>query len=72
MECHAIIIAYSRKKFPNEVLNLYHQMILKGVRIDNNNLTFMAALKTCTGLLDLKMGEEIWCRAMDCGFELTR
>ena len=70
MECHAIIIAYSRKKFPNEVLNLYHQMILKGVRTDKDNLTFMVALKACTRLLDLKTGEEIWCRAMDCGFEL--
>uniref|UniRef100_A0A7N2MJL1 DYW domain-containing protein n=1 Tax=Quercus lobata TaxID=97700 RepID=A0A7N2MJL1_QUELO len=70
MECHAIIIAYSRKKFPDEVLNLYHQMILKGVRTDKDNLTFMVALKACTRLLDLKTGEEIWCRAMDCGFEL--
>ena len=30
----------------------------------------MVALKACTRLLDLKTGEEIWCRAMDCGFEL--
>ncbi|XP_075650246.1 pentatricopeptide repeat-containing protein At2g27610-like [Castanea sativa] len=42
---NAMIIAYSRQKYPDEVLNLYHQMILKGVRTDNDNLTFMAALK---------------------------
>ena len=30
----------------------------------------MVALKACTRLLDLKTGDEIWCRAMDCGFEL--
>ncbi|KAK9992859.1 hypothetical protein SO802_022562 [Lithocarpus litseifolius] len=67
---NAMIIAYSRKVYLDEVLNLYHQMILKGVRTDNDNLTFMVALKACTRLLDLKKGEEIWSRAMDCRFEL--
>ena len=65
--CNAMIIAYSRKEYPVEVLNLYRQMILEGVRPDSS--TFTVALKACTRLLDLKTGEEIWCRAMDCGFE---
>ena len=64
---NAMIIAYSRIEYPVEVLNLYRQMILEGVRPDSS--TFTVALKACTRLLDLKTGEEIWCRAMDCGFE---
>ncbi|KAM3731593.1 hypothetical protein ACB098_12G175600 [Castanea mollissima] len=64
---NAMIIAYSRKEHPGEVLNVYRQMILEGVRPDSS--TFTVALKACTRLLDLKTGEEIWCRAMDCGFE---
>ncbi|KAL4597196.1 hypothetical protein ACB092_12G217900 [Castanea dentata] len=63
---NAMIIAYSRKEHPGEVLNLYRQMILEGVRPDSS--TFTVALKACTRLLDLKIGEEVWCRAMDCGF----
>uniref|UniRef100_A0A7N2MP48 DYW domain-containing protein n=2 Tax=Quercus lobata TaxID=97700 RepID=A0A7N2MP48_QUELO len=64
---NAMIIAYSRIEYPVEVLNLYRQMILEGVRPDSS--TFTVALKACTRLLDLKTGEEIWRRAMDCGFE---
>ena len=64
---NAMIIAYSRKEYPVEVLNLYRQMILEGVIPDSS--TFTVALKACTRLLDLKTGEEVWCRAMDCGFE---
>ena len=64
---NAMIIAYSRKEYPDEVLNLFCQMILEDVRTDNDILTFMVALKACTRLLDLKTGDEIWCRAMDCG-----
>ena len=64
---NAMIIAYSRIEYPVEVLNLYRQMILEGVRPDSS--TFTVALNACTRLLDLKTGEEIWCRAMDCGFE---
>ena len=30
-----MIIAYSRKEYPDEVLNLFCQMILEGVRTDN-------------------------------------
>ena len=26
-------------------------------------------LKACTRLSDLKTREEVWCKAMDCGFE---
>ena len=64
---NAMIIAYLRKESPVEVLNLYRQMILEGVIPDSS--TFTVALKACTRLLDLKTGEEVWCRAMDCGFE---
>ena len=64
---NAMIIAYSRKEYPIEVLKLYRQMILEGVRPDSS--TFTVALKACTSLSDLKTGEEIWCRAMDCGYE---
>ena len=54
-----MIIAYSRKEYPDEVLNLFCQMILEGVRTDNDILTFMVALKACTRLSDLKTREEI-------------
>lgn len=64
---NAMVIAYSHKEYPVEVLNLYHRMILEGVRPDSS--TFTAALKACTSLSDLKTGEEIWCRAVDCGYE---
>ena len=40
---NAMIIAYSRKEYPVEVLNLYRQMILEGVRPDSS--TFTVALK---------------------------
>uniref|UniRef100_A0A7N2MMN9 Uncharacterized protein n=1 Tax=Quercus lobata TaxID=97700 RepID=A0A7N2MMN9_QUELO len=66
---NAMIIAYSRREYPDEVLNLFCQMILEGVRTDNDILTFMVALMACTRLSDLKTGEEIWCTVMDCGFE---
>ena len=49
-----MIIAYSRKEYPDE-----------GVRNDNHILTFMVAPKASTRLSDLKTGEEIWYRAMD-------
>ena len=51
-----MIIAYSRKEYPDE-----------GVRNDNHILTFMVAPKASTRLSDLKTGEEIWYRAMDSG-----
>ncbi|KAF3960818.1 hypothetical protein CMV_014497 [Castanea mollissima] len=33
------------------------------------NLYAHLAIKACTRLSDLKMGEKLWCRVMDCGFE---
>ncbi|XP_041004930.1 putative pentatricopeptide repeat-containing protein At3g25060, mitochondrial [Juglans microcarpa x Juglans regia] len=64
---NAMIIAYSRNDFPVEALYLYRQMILEGIRPDSS--TFTVALKACTRLSDLKTGEEIWDRALDCGYE---
>ncbi|GMP48570.1 hypothetical protein CsSME_00015877 [Camellia sinensis var. sinensis] len=64
---NAMIIAYSRKNFPVEVVNLYRKMNLEGVRPDSS--TFTLALKACTSLLDLEMGGEIRCRAVECGYE---
>ncbi|KAM3731590.1 hypothetical protein ACB098_12G175300 [Castanea mollissima] len=66
---NAMMIAYSRHEYPDEVLNLYSQMIFEGVRPDNDNLTFTVALKECSRLFDLKTIEKLWCKAMDCGFE---
>ncbi|XP_059660154.1 putative pentatricopeptide repeat-containing protein At3g25060, mitochondrial [Cornus florida] len=64
---NAMIIAYSRKDCPVEVINLYHQMNLEGVRPDSS--TFTVAIKACASLLDLEMGEEIRSRAVECGYE---
>ncbi|KAK9282538.1 hypothetical protein L1049_005459 [Liquidambar formosana] len=64
---NAMIIAYSRKDYPVEVLSLYHQMVLEGVRPDSS--TYTVVLKACASLSDLKMGEEIRCQAVDCGYE---
>ncbi|KAE7998010.1 hypothetical protein FH972_002590 [Carpinus fangiana] len=64
---NAMVIAYSHKEYPVEVLNLYRRLILEGVRPDSS--TFTVALKACMSLSDLKKGEEIWCRAVDCGYE---
>ncbi|XP_021814262.1 putative pentatricopeptide repeat-containing protein At3g25060, mitochondrial isoform X3 [Prunus avium] len=64
---NAIIIAYSRQYCPSEVVSLYHQMILDRVRPDSS--TFTVALKACASTLDLKTGEEIWSKAVNCGYE---
>lgn len=63
---NAIIIAYSRKESPFEVLGLYNQMIKEDVRPDSS--TFTVALKACVSLMDLKMGEEIWRKAVELGY----
>ncbi|KAK4270203.1 hypothetical protein QN277_023270 [Acacia crassicarpa] len=63
---NAMIVAYSRKGYPDEVLNLYDRMILEGIRPDSS--IFTVALKACTRLLDLKMGKEIWSKAVDFGY----
>ncbi|XP_015892169.3 putative pentatricopeptide repeat-containing protein At3g25060, mitochondrial [Ziziphus jujuba] len=64
---NAMIIAYSRKEYPDEVIRLYRQMILEGVKPDSS--TFTVAIKACASTLDLETGEEIWFKAKDNGFE---
>ncbi|XP_057484550.1 LOW QUALITY PROTEIN: putative pentatricopeptide repeat-containing protein At3g25060, mitochondrial [Actinidia eriantha] len=64
---NSIIIACSRKGCQAEVMDLYHEMILEGVRPDSS--TFTVALKACASLSDLETGEEIWHRAVECGYE---
>ena len=70
MECHDNSL--SRNEYPDEVLNLYRQIIFEGVRPDNDNMTFTVALKECSRLSDLKTREELWCKAMDCIGECKR
>ncbi|KAF3435954.1 hypothetical protein FNV43_RR23046 [Rhamnella rubrinervis] len=64
---NAMIIAYCRKEYPDEVIRLYRQMILEGVKPDSS--TFTVALKACARTFDLKTGGEIWSKAMDYGYE---
>lgn len=64
---NAIIIAFSKKGSPGEVMNFYELMELEGVKPDSS--TFTIALKACTSLLDLRMGENIRRRAVECGYE---
>ncbi|KAF7815042.1 putative pentatricopeptide repeat-containing protein [Senna tora] len=61
-----LITTYTRIGYLDEVLSLCNKMILEGVRPDSS--IFTVALKACTRLLDLKMGEEIWSKAVDCGY----
>ncbi|KAL5798727.1 hypothetical protein ACOSQ2_003547 [Xanthoceras sorbifolium] len=64
---NAMIIACSRKESPFEVLSLYNQMIKESVRPDSS--TFTVALKACVNLMDLKLGEQVWHKAVDFGYE---
>ncbi|KAM1031723.1 hypothetical protein ACFX2C_035476 [Malus domestica] len=64
---NAMIVAYSRQEYPSQVLSLYHQMVADGVRPDSS--TFTVAIKACASMLDLEIGEEIWSKAVDCGYE---
>ncbi|XP_050363800.1 putative pentatricopeptide repeat-containing protein At3g25060, mitochondrial [Argentina anserina] len=64
---NAMIIAYSRQHCPSQALSLYSDMITAGVRPDSS--TFTVALKACAGMVDLKMGEEVWFAAARCGYE---
>ncbi|XP_071937392.1 putative pentatricopeptide repeat-containing protein At3g25060, mitochondrial [Coffea arabica] len=63
---NAMIIAYSRKDCPCEAIKLYRKMSHEGAKPDSS--TFTMTIKACTDLLDLKMGEEIWKRAVQCGY----
>ncbi|KAJ4967986.1 hypothetical protein NE237_014687 [Protea cynaroides] len=64
---NALIIAYSRSYSAAEVLNLYQQMIVEGIRPDSS--TFTVSLKACANLQDLKKGEEILSQATDFGYK---
>ncbi|KVI12310.1 putative pentatricopeptide repeat-containing protein At3g25060, mitochondrial isoform X7 [Cynara cardunculus var. scolymus] len=64
---NAMIIAYSRNDNHREVINLYQELNLEGVRPDSS--TFTVALKACTNMMNLGMGEEIRKQAIDCGYE---
>ncbi|KAK3007554.1 hypothetical protein RJ639_014559 [Escallonia herrerae] len=63
---NAFIVHYSRQIRPVEVISLYQKMSLEEVRPDSS--TFTIALKACAVLLNLEMGEEIWRRAVECGY----
>ncbi|KAG5586559.1 hypothetical protein H5410_046993 [Solanum commersonii] len=64
---NAMIIAYSKNEFPFEVVNVYNQMVLEGVKPDSS--TFTVVLKACTILQDLEKGEEIWDKVVECGYK---
>ncbi|XVF21363.1 hypothetical protein REPUB_Repub12eG0084000 [Reevesia pubescens] len=42
-------------------------MILEGIRPDGS--TFTVAIKACVNLMDLQLGEEIWRKAVGCGYQ---
>ncbi|CAK7349380.1 unnamed protein product [Dovyalis caffra] len=63
---NSMIIAYSRRNYRNEVLNLYHQMIDEGVKPDSS--IFTVAIKASSSLMALEVGEGIWHRAVDFGY----
>ncbi|KAM2009254.1 hypothetical protein FF1_003827 [Malus domestica] len=63
-----MIVAYSRQDYPSEVWSLYRQMVGDGVRPDSSTFT-ASSLKACASTLDLENGEEIWYKAVDCGYE---
>ncbi|XP_065876503.1 putative pentatricopeptide repeat-containing protein At3g25060, mitochondrial [Euphorbia lathyris] len=63
---NSMIIAYSRRNNPNEVLNLYFEMRNEGVKPDSS--TFTVTLKACSTLTDLEAGERIWRQAVEFGY----
>lgn len=64
---NAIIIAFSRRDSPGEVMNLYGKMDMEGVKGDSS--TFTVALKACASLLDFEMGDNVRRQAVKCGYE---
>ncbi|CAI9300824.1 unnamed protein product [Lactuca saligna] len=64
---NAMLIAYSRKDSPGEVINLYHELNSEGIRPDSS--TFTVALKACTSMMNLELGEEIRKQAIEYGYE---
>ncbi|KAK9726564.1 hypothetical protein RND81_05G223600 [Saponaria officinalis] len=65
--CNAMIVAYSRLGFPDEVLGLYRSMVCEGIRPDSSSFTM--AIKACSSLSDFEMGAEIWRQAVEFGYE---
>ncbi|KAJ8749319.1 hypothetical protein K2173_018802 [Erythroxylum novogranatense] len=65
--CNSMVLAYSRKNNPSEVLKLYRNMIAEGVTPDSS--TFTVALKACASLMNLREGQHIWSQAADFGYE---
>ncbi|KDP26364.1 hypothetical protein JCGZ_17522 [Jatropha curcas] len=63
---NSMIIIYSNRINPTEVLHLYNEMITERVRPDSS--TFTIALKACSSLMELEAGEVIWSQAMDFGY----
>ncbi|WCJ38020.1 Tetratricopeptide repeat (TPR)-like superfamily protein [Euphorbia peplus] len=63
---NSMIVVYSHRNYPNEVLNLFFEMRLEGVKPDSS--TFTVALKACSVLMELEIGEQIWRQAVDFGY----
>ncbi|XP_021720071.1 putative pentatricopeptide repeat-containing protein At3g25060, mitochondrial [Chenopodium quinoa] len=64
---NAMIVAYSRMGFPNEVVGVYIEMINEGIKPDSSSFTM--AIKACASLCDFEMGEEIWHQAVGFGYK---
>ncbi|RAL43418.1 hypothetical protein DM860_012559 [Cuscuta australis] len=63
---NSMIVAYSRKGFPGEAMDLYGEMISSGAKPDSS--TFTAALKACAALPDFGLGEEVLRKSRECGY----
>ncbi|XP_021736954.1 putative pentatricopeptide repeat-containing protein At3g25060, mitochondrial [Chenopodium quinoa] len=64
---NAMIIAYSRMGFSNDVVGVYKEMINEGIKPDSSSYT--VAIKACASLCDFEMGEEIWHQAVGFGYK---
>lgn len=64
---NALINAYSREGCPKQVLGLYQRMVTEGIMPDSS--TFTVTIKACMALNDLEKGEEVWRKAVECGYE---
>ncbi|XP_051134201.1 putative pentatricopeptide repeat-containing protein At3g25060, mitochondrial [Andrographis paniculata] len=63
---NALLIAYSRRNCPLQLMHLYRRMIFENIKPDSS--TFTVAIKACTSLMDLELGQEIWRTAVGCGY----
>ncbi|XP_048503778.1 putative pentatricopeptide repeat-containing protein At3g25060, mitochondrial isoform X4 [Beta vulgaris subsp. vulgaris] len=64
---NAMIVAYSRKSLPSEVVGVFWKMISEGIKPDSSSFT--VAIKACTSSADMEMGERIWLQAVDYGYK---